>query len=389
MRRMATTKPILVLPCSGASRITAPMQRNVSRSRGGCPLVVLVVWTVALSAGEASAACLIERTSSANERSLVKHLGPECTPAEREAHAVNGTVIMEAIANGRPVDLKGVHTHGDLVFDGLPVEKFQMPKGLTSEQREALNRLDVEEHRLVRQAVRIRDSVVHGALRHRSSKGTLQFEGPVDFHGTTFKEGVDLSRSVFQAAVDLSASRFEKEAYFVQGQFAQALRCKETEFGPHTRFHRSVVRGPVDCSGALFNGMAEFLEVTFEQSVTFERARFGLGTGFSGSRFKLQADFSEAIFSREAFFGFSIFEGKVLFADAQFLGSADFSSAEFKQPDDFAKVRFDQPPVLVGTKRVTENRQVDFLESPTGHYALTSVLLVLAAILVAYAVKLK
>lgn len=308
---------------------------------------------------------------------------------EREQNAVSGAAVIDAMAKGQSIDLVGVIVRGDLLFDNLAVQTVQMPKGLSPEQQAALNQLNADELRLVRGAVTIRDSVVQGAVRHRSAKGTLQFEGPVDFHGTTFKDGVDLSRSVFQGAVNLSGAKFEKESYFVQGQFAHALDCKETKFGPHTRFHRSVFRGAVDCTGALFDGMAEFLEVSFEQPVAMERVRFGSGTGFSGSRFKRHVNFTESIFSREAFFGYTVFEGDASFAGAQFLASADFSEAEFKRSDDLMKARFDQKPLLTRTKRMTQEQATGLLQSPGGQYALTLFLLLMAALLVAYALKMK
>lgn len=359
------------------------------KQRAVCSLALLVGWAIMVSAQETSAVCTVEPSVSGKGGPLVTHLAPSCTPAERETHAVGSAVIMEAMATGRPVDLAGVIVRGDLIFDSLAVQTTQALKGLTAEKQAAVSPPKVEELRLVREAVTIRDSVVSGAVRHRSTKGALHFEGPVDFHGTTFKDGMDLSRSVFQDSVDVSGSTFEKEAYFVQGQFAHGLRCKETRFGPHTRFHRSTFRGPVDCAGALFDGIAEFLEVSFEQSVTFARARFGLGTGFSGSRFRHQADFGEAIFSRDAFFGFSVFEGEASFAGAQFLGSADFSDAEFNKPDDLAKARFDQQPLFTRTKRIAQDQPAGFLQSPAGQYSLTLLLLLMAAMLVAYAVKMK
>ncbi|TKS58036.1 MAG: hypothetical protein EWM72_03248 [Nitrospira sp.] len=356
---------------------------------GACTLSLLLGWAVVVSAQDTDAACTVEAPVSGKGEPLVKHLSPSCTPAEREAHAIGSAVIMEAMAKGRAVDLVGVIVHSDLIFDSLDVQRTQQPKGFTPQSQASLNQLNVEELRLVHEAVTIRDSVVLGAVRHRSTKGTLRFEGPVDFHGTIFKDGVDLSRSVFQGIVELSGATFEKEAYFVQGQFTHSLGCKETKFGPHTRFHRSTFRGPVDCAGALLDGMAEFLEVSFEQPVTFKRARFGLGTGFSGSRFKRQAIFEEAIFSREAFFGFSVFEGEASFAGAQFLGSADFSDVEFKKPDDLAKAQFDQQPLFSRTKRIAQDKAANFLKSPAEQYALTLLLLLMAAMLVVYALKMK
>jgi uncharacterized protein YjbI with pentapeptide repeats len=337
--------------------------------------------------GAAEAACTVESSPVGKPGPLMKHLSVDCTNGEREANAVPAETVLKALALGQPVDLAGVVLQGDLIFDQLVVQKSQIPKELTPEQQAALSALNDEEQRTVAGNLIIRDSIVQGALRHRSAKGTLEFEGTVDFHGTTFKDGVDLSRSVFQRGLILDGALFQQEAYFVQGYFGQGLRCADTKFGPHTRFHRSVFRGPVDCQGSLFDGMAEFLEIVCEAPVNFERARFGSGTGFSGAQFKQSANFYEAIFSKEAFFAFTVFSGEARFAGAQFLYTADFSNAEFKRGDDLAKVRFDQKPLTKGAKGIAQEGaggQFGFQQ-----YAVTLGLLLVAAFLVAYAVKLK
>jgi hypothetical protein len=338
---------------------------------------------------EADAVCVAEGSATGIEAGLVTHLSPSCTPAEREAHVVSGDAVMDAIAKGRPVDLLGVIVRGDLIFDRLTVEPTSSLQTPAPEVQNREDQANNREQRLVRAALSVKDSVLLGAVRHRPNQGTLEFTGPVNFQGSRFKEGVDFSRSVFHEPVELSGAIFDKEAYFVQGRFVQSVGCRETRFGPSTRFHRSVFRGSVNCAGALFDGMAEFLEVTFEQPAVFERSRFGLGTGFSGSRFKSWVSFGEAIFSRETFFGFTAFEREAIFAGAQFLGSADFSHAEFRQPDDLAKARFDQPPLLAQTKRLEQNRSTGLFETRNRQSLLTVVLLVVAALLVAYAMRVK
>ncbi|MEQ1794832.1 MAG: pentapeptide repeat-containing protein [Nitrospira sp.] len=335
----------------------------------------------------AEAGCTVEASPSGKPGPFMKHLSADCTNAERAVNAVSAASVMKALAQGQPVDLTGVVLQGDLIFDQLPVRKSQIPKGLTPEQQTALSAMNDEEQRSVAGNLTIRDSIVEGALRHRSAKGTLEFEGTVDFHGTRFKDGVDLSRSVFQRPLMLDGAVFERESYFVQGHFTQGLRCADTKFGLHTRFHRSVFRGPVDCQGSLFDGMAEFLEIVCEAPVNLERARFGSGTGFSGAQFKKLANFSEAIFSKEAFFAFTVFSGEARFAGAQFLQTADFSNADFKRGDDLAKVRFDQKPLTKGTKGIAQDGAGG--QSGFQQYAITLGLLLVAAFLVAYAVKLK
>ena len=338
---------------------------------------------------EADAVCVAEAPATGIDAGLVIHLSSTCTPVEREAHAVRGEAVIDAIAKGRPVDLLGVIVHGDLIFDHLAVRATSRSPLAAPEITNQEDRAGDNGQRLVHEALSLRDSEVLGAVRHRSADGTLRFEGPVDFSGSRFKEGVDLSRSVFEERVELSAATFDKETYFVQGRFARQMDCRETKFGSSTRFHQSTFRGSVDCTGALFDGMAEFLEVTFEQPVTFERSRFGMGTGFSGSRFKSRVSFSEAIFSRETFFGFAAFDNEAVFAGAQFLGSVDFSNAEFRQQDDLAQARFDQAPLLVQTKRLDSAQPAGLLQTRNGQYALTLAFLIMAALLIAYAVRLK
>lgn len=362
---------------------------NTMRSCGLVLLCALLMPGGICRIDVAEAACMVESSPGGKPGPLMKHLSPDCTKAEREAQAVSAASVMQALTQGQAVDLAGVVLQGDLIFDQLPVRKSQIPQGLTPEQQAALNALNDEEQRSVVGNLIIRDSVVQGALRHRSAKGTLEFEGTVDFHGTRFTDGVDLSRSVFQRVLTIDSALFEREAYFVQGHFAQGLSCVDTKFGPHTRFHRSVFRGPVDCQASLFDGMAEFLEVVCEAPVNFERARFGLGTGFSGAQFKKPANFSDAIFSREAFFAFVVFSGEARFAGAQFLQAADFSNADFKRGDDLAKVRFDQKPLTNGTKGIAQAGAGSGEQSGFQQYAITLGILLVAAFLVAYAVKLK
>ncbi|MGC4099341.1 MAG: pentapeptide repeat-containing protein [Nitrospira sp.] len=353
-----------------------------------CVILALLSAIVA-GPSETDAACVADIPTNGIEPGLIVHLPPSCTPAEREAHAVHGEAIMVAIAKGRTVDLLGVIVRGDLIFDHLAMQKMTPTQVPAPGRANQGDRGDGNAQRIVRAALSIRDSVVLGAVRHRSADGMLQFEGPVNFNGSRFKEGVDLSRSVFHESVELSEASFEKEAYFLQGQFVRQVSCRETRFGPSTRFHRSVFHGSMNCTGALFDGTAEFLEVQFEQSAVFERSRFGLGTGFSGSRFKSQVSFRDSIFSRETFFAFAVFEGEAVFEGGQFLGAADFSQAEFRQPDDLAKARFDQPPILSQAKRRDPASSAGFFQTGNGQYALTLGILIVAALLVAYAVKFK
>jgi hypothetical protein len=152
-------------------------------------LALLLGWGAVVFAQEVSAACQVEASAGERGRPLLKKLASTCTPAEREAHAVDGADILDALERGQQVDLAGVIVRGDLTFDRFPVQAVKTKPGRTSEQQDPLTQASEQELRLVRGALTISDSVVQGAVRHRSAQGMLRFEGPVDFHGTTFNEG--------------------------------------------------------------------------------------------------------------------------------------------------------------------------------------------------------
>ena len=144
--------------------------------------LVLIIVTVTCPS-EANAVCIAEAPATGIEAGLVIHLSPGCTPAEREAHAVRGEAVMDAIAKGRPVDLLGVIVHGDLIFDRLAAHTTSHASGSVPEMTNQADRADSNGQRIVREALILRDSIVFGAVRHRSSDGTLRLEGPVEFEG--------------------------------------------------------------------------------------------------------------------------------------------------------------------------------------------------------------
>ncbi|NJN70899.1 MAG: hypothetical protein HC801_11935, partial [Nitrospira sp.] len=141
----------------------------------GSYIALAVVGMIAMEPLAANATCVIEQHVSDTEAGLIIHLPPTCSPDERDAYVVPGETVIDAIAKGRRVDLVGVIIRGDLNFDRLESKAAEGSNG------------DEYEQRVVLAALRIRDSDVQGALRHRSLGGVLRFEGPVDFQGSRFR----------------------------------------------------------------------------------------------------------------------------------------------------------------------------------------------------------
>lgn len=347
-----------------------------------CRLIVALLsgfvsfWPAAVSWGMAD--CQIE--GSKTQSSFTVHLGVGCTEAEREARAIDGTSIIQALREGKTVDLSGVVVRGDVLFSDLPAG--MLPKDLESRV------VGVEgDIRMVPAAFTIVGSIVHGAIKHASDSGRLVFNGPVNLSGSTFEQVVDLSRAVFVQPVTWSGAIFLRESYFVQGQFLADVFAERTAFGPHTRFHRSRFRGPATFQQSGFSGMAEFLEVEFDRTANFSGTYFKLGTGFSGSRFRQMADFSEAVFDREAFFTFTQFGGDAFFRRATFRSTADFDDARFEGRDDFEKVLFEGESKFSRVQRPSQRPGAIGIESPQVQYAITLALLLFSALLIAYLIR--
>jgi len=68
-----------------------------------------------------SAGCLISDAAPGTQGRFKVHLDAACTPAEREAHAVDADALLTALKRGETVDLNGVLIRGDVVLDTLPV----------------------------------------------------------------------------------------------------------------------------------------------------------------------------------------------------------------------------------------------------------------------------
>lgn len=338
---------------------------------------LIILW---LPPGVAASNCQVETSAPESGVALMRHLSVNCTEQEREARAVDAIQLLQAVEEGKGIDLEGVVIRGDLSLDTLPI-------GRLPPELEGAKDLQGFEVRVIPGSMKIVNSVVRGTIRYGSTRGLLVVKGPVSFNGTTFEQVVDLSRSVFIQPVTLSGARFLRESYFVQGRFLQGLYADKTTFGPHTRFHRSIFQGPVTFQQSRFNGLAEFLEVVFEKDADLSHSYFTLGTGFSGSRFQGLADFSEATFSREAFFTFTLFDRDAYFRGTTFRSTADFSDASFKGRDDFSSAQFDKNPEFTRTARSATGQAPQGSESRTVLYVIAISILALIALLIVYMIR--
>lgn len=318
---------------------------------------------------------------------FARHLDSSCAIEDRERLAIQASEVLGALAEGKGVELVGVVVQGDLDLDRLPLRptsQLRAPSALLSEVLQGIDSVRVVPGPFIMQ-----DSFVRGRLATREVTGRLVIQGPLSVTGSTFDQAVDLSRSVFVGPVDFSGATLRQEGMFVQSRFLQPARFADSVFGSQSRFHRSRFEQSVTFRQARFNGSAEFLEVLFEGDADFSGARFGSGVGFSGSRFLKRVEMSKASFEREAYFLFTEFESPASFHRATFKSVADFSDARFRQPTSFSITRFVQRPRF--DRVVFPPGQIAPLGDATSYQQLgiTIALVIAAALLAAYLVRLK
>jgi uncharacterized protein YjbI with pentapeptide repeats len=295
------------------------------------------------------AECVVSASSSSHG-AVVKHLSKGCTADERLAHAVGAEDLLQAIQQGRAIDLDGVMIVGNVLLDQLPLIDIRSVDHLPAVIQDLLTSRSVKNVRVVSQPVSIRNAHVRGTIETRLKDGYLLMRAPVTMTGTTFEGMVDLSRTLFSEPVNVSDAGFLREGFFIQTLFNKPARFERVSLGVHTRFHRAHFADTVTFERAGFNGLAEFLEVAFDKETSFSQSYFKMGTGFSGARFGGRLDFSDALFEREVFFLFANFTADASFRRAAFHGQADFSDAEFHGVGDFSKVSFAVDPLFQRTK---------------------------------------
>ncbi len=380
---MISVKEIATLSTGTVASTGESKGRRGSARLGTPPLLIalLAAGLLCLVPSEVVAECRVLRGSGESPGVLSLRLSGDCTDRDRETEAVTAGEILQALKEGRDVDLVNVLVTGDLRLDSLPTDSLERLWQSHPGLREALGEGTSGPVRTSSSRFSLQDSFVRGQITANPKPGYLVLVGPVTLTGTTFHRSVDFTRTVFIAPLEGSRATFAHEAFFIQARFLGDARFDESSFGVRARFHRSRFLGPAVFTAATFNGMAEFLEVAFERPVNFGGAQFRLAAGFSGSRFEGPLDFSDSLFRREAFFLYTVFRSGANFRRATFRGLADFSHAEFHGGEDFATAIFERQPRFSRSTSTSTGPPTGGGQDPRVLYGVAAVLLVLTVLL--------
>lgn len=289
-------------------------------------------------------ACRLLESPSPSSDVLWVHLEGLCFSADQREWAVKGSDILEALKDGKSIDIQGALVVGDVLLDELPVQPAAEIPYIPQPVQDHLTQRGIENIRVIPSAITIRDSQFEKNFATNLVNDFLLILGEVDLTGTSFLQAVDFSKIIFAKPFMMANVNVKHEGFFIEAQFEHPVDFSQTNFGTHSRFHKAVFRGPVTFAGVQFQGVAEFLEVEFFQAANFSRANFLSGTGFSGSVFHGPIDFSEVKTKQEIYFRFSEFKDRVSFRDGQFRSVVDFSNSRFDGEYDFSEGEFAVQP---------------------------------------------
>jgi len=313
-----------------------------------CVVIVGVVVAIWGSVTRVSACEVIQAPSTESEI-FRRHLMGSCTAEERERLAIDAGSLLEALKEGKHIDLRGVMIVGDLMLDQLPLLPISAATVPSAAAQQVAAERHLEEGRLLHQSVSIHDAVIQGTWATNLRQGLLVLLGEFSVTGTKFEQSVDFSHTLFLQGIDFTNSQILYEAFFVRAHFEESAVFNGVIFGTHSRFHKAHFKQDARFMESRFTGLAEFLEVIVEQEANFTKAQFQMGTGFSGAQFAGPVIFSDSLFMREAFFRFSNFQQEVDFQGATFQKISDFTDSSFAGQTNFENVEFLEFPKFSGT----------------------------------------
>ena len=272
------------------------------------------------------------------------HLEGLCFSADQREWAVKGTDILEALKDGKSLDMQGALVVDDVMLDHLPLQRVATIPHIPQHIQKRLMQQGIEDIRVIPGAITIRDGQFDNVFATNLVNDVLVILGEVSVTDTKFLQSIDFSKIIFAKPVIFSHVNVEHEGFFIGAQFEEVVDFSHTHFGTHSRFHKAVFRKTVNFSEVQFKGVAEFLEVEFQQTANFSHTNFLSGTGFSGSVFHGPVDFSEVKTNQEIYFRFSEFKKRVSFQHGQFYSVVDFSNSHFEGEYDFTEAEFAVQP---------------------------------------------
>jgi hypothetical protein len=258
-----------------------------------------------------------------NKDLVLRYVLPDnWSETEKEAKPIAAKEIIEAIKNGKKVEIINAVIDGQFILRDINVESEitiertkikDIVDWSYSTFKGVLNLKDsiFENDAIFTETVLEKDIFLDGAIFQRKAEfsdltatGNLYgrfyrrptiFEKEALFNGATFKKSIDFSHSIFKGEANFENVRIGGDAEFTQTKFKQQARFNEAQIDGNVLFY-----------GARFNQRASFNGARIDGNVIFNGARFNQrpshnGASYTGAQIK-EALFNSAISCDEAHF---------------------------------------------------------------------------------------
>ena len=159
-------------------------------------------------------------------------------------------------------------------------------------------------------------------------------EGAVTFSAESSEQSVVHKEIVcigctFKNVVKFEKTDFQKEVFFGNSVFQEAVHFRGAVFQNTCDFGESTFEGPTFFRGTSFHGKANFRRTCFQQVADFNEVEFQEKTVFRNAVFREAVHFSQAFFIKALDFVEAHFFETTVFNHSKFLGRTDFTSARF------------------------------------------------------------
>ncbi len=253
-----------------------------------------------------------------NKDLVLRYVLPDnWSETEKEAKPITAKEIIEAIKNGKKVEIINAAIDGQFILRDINVESeitiertkikdivdwsYSTFKGVLN-----LKNSIFENDAIFTETVLEKDIFLDGAifqgkaeffdltatgnLYGRFYRRPTTFEKEALFNGATFKKSVDFSHSIFKGEANFESVRIGGDAEFTQTKFKQQARLNEAQIDGNVLFY-----------GARFNQRASFNGAQIDGNVIFNGARFNQRPSLNSAQIE-EALFNSAIFCDEANF---------------------------------------------------------------------------------------
>lgn len=312
---------------------------------------------------------------------LLRYVLPDdCSDEYKEANAIAAKEVIEAIKDGKDVEIKNV------VIEGLLILKSKIiDSEITIERTKIKGQVDYS-YATFKQVLSFKNSTFETDANFTAATAEKDifldeatFLGAANFlyltvggvfygNSTTFKNGANFNRATFEKGISFKKSNFEEgaadfgsswvgsSAEFIGARFQQLASFDCAYIEGNAFFKPAIFEGKANYVGVRIGGNAEFTNAVFKQWASFNHAQIKGAAIFNLATFEAEADFGsacvvvvefpEAVFKQKASFNSVQIEAYAEFRTATFKGEADFIGARIGSNAQFDQAKFEQRAIF-------------------------------------------